>query len=208
MLAPYSAAPTGARVAAVHTWGSSRESATVRDIAGVMIPFAGRDPIADIGKVKKQLEGAKKYEESWKKYAEELKKWQEAKDAGKKPVETDQKDDVVTETETVSDPITGTWDYTISGGPIPEPVNAEMKLRLTGNEIEGRLMDPSGTDEQELRGRLEGKEVTLEIQQETPFGNPTMRGTLDRDDHMQGEVAIGDILTLDFEATRDQQGGR
>lgn len=201
MLSAYEAGASGARVAAIKTYGGGREELLADEVAGLKFSIAGDDPLGVKAKLKAQLEKGKKYVEQWKKYEEELNKWQEAQAQGKqvqpRPAET------VTETETAIDPITGTWEYTISGDPLPEPTTAEMQLRLTGTQIEGRMSDPSGGGEDaSLRGELSGEQVRMEIEEETPFGNPVIECTLDREDHMEGQVAIGDVLSLDFEATR------
>ena len=200
LLSAYRAADGGSRVAAIKTYGNGRDSMVTRADAGVQFSVVGEDPLLVDKSIRATLEKAKKYAESWTKYYDELKKWNEAQAAGKKieikPVEQQ----VVTESK--ADPITGTWEYAISGGPIPEPVSGEMRLRLTGTQIEGRISDPEGSGEDaRLVGSLDGDQVRLELDEETPFGAPVISAKL-TEDHLKGEVIIGDVLTLNFAADR------
>ncbi|MEW6252516.1 MAG: amidohydrolase family protein, partial [Planctomycetota bacterium] len=195
LLAPYRAAPNGARLAAVKSWGADRDALVARELTGVRFSLRGQDPLSGVEALRRTIEAGKKYEETWKKYEEELAKWR----AGK-VTKPEEKPDTVTETGK-PDPITGTWTYTVSGDPLPQPVSGTCVLKLTGNTIEGRLSDPESGEDTPVRGTLEGDRVTLEIEQDTPVGRPTIRATLDREDHMTGAVEI-DQFRLGFEATR------
>jgi imidazolonepropionase-like amidohydrolase len=201
MLSAYRSAGDGSRISAMKTYGDSREALTARAVAGLSYGVAGTDPLLLTEGLKKSLKKGKKYVEQWDKYFKELEQWKKDQADGKA---TEAKPEEVTETtEKKTDPITGTWEYTISGGPIPEPVTSTMLLKLNGTEIEGRMIDPTGGGEESiLTGTLDGQTVRMEIDQETPFGNPVIACQLDREDHMIGTVEIGSMLELDFEATR------
>jgi len=200
ILSAYRTNALGARVTATKTYGEGRDELLTEEICAVQFVLRDADPLLGDEAVRKRLDEAKKYDEKWKKYYEELAKWREQKAAGvkveAKAVETTQV------TEKGPDPITGTWSYTLSGGPIPEPVSGELRLKLTGTRIEGRMQTPGSDDAAEVLGELDGKRVTLRIQEETPFGEPTIEGELDAEDHVTGTVKLGEMFTLDFEATR------
>jgi imidazolonepropionase-like amidohydrolase len=202
MLAPYRGAPNGARMAAIKTYGTSRSELVASELSGLRFSLRGKDPFtAGIEPLRKALEAGKKYYDSWKKYEEELAKWKEGRDKGEVEKKKEEETETVVE-DGKSDPITGTWEFTISGGPMPEPVTGTMTLKLTGNSIEGRIADPDSGEEAELTGTLNGDQVRLEIEAEdSPVGNPVIEATLDAEDHMTGKVVISSF-EVEFEATR------
>ncbi|MBI5865260.1 MAG: amidohydrolase family protein, partial [Planctomycetes bacterium] len=201
MLAAYRTAANGSRVAAIKTYGRAREDLVTRETAGVKFTLAGADPLLGVSGIRDALEAGKKYEESWKKYHDELEKWKKERESGtvSKP-----KEEAETKVDAGKpDPITGTWEFTLSGGPMPEPVKATMKLKLTDGKIEGRATSPQADGEEvRLTGTLDGDSVTLEIDEETGMGRPTIKARLDREDHMAGQLKLGDMFSLTFEATR------
>jgi len=203
LLAPYRGASNGARMAAIKTYGQGRDELVARELSGLKFSLREKDPLTGIEPLRKALDAGKKYDESWKKYYAELEKWKKEREEGKVAKPKEQAETVIEEDK--PDPITGVWEYSLSGGPIPEPVSGTMTLKLTGTAIEGRMTDPTSGEETELSGTLEGNEVTLEMDVETPLGKPTLTATLDREDHMVGQVSIGDF-NLDFEATRTDKG--
>lgn len=200
LVSAYNVPPNGSRIAAAKTWGSGRERLILRDVAGVLFSLRGADPQLGAAPLKGALEAAKKYEELWKKHAEELEKWKKDKESGKSVEKKDESAETVTARG--PDPITGTWEATISGGPIPEPVTATMTLKLSGTTIEGRMAVPGEDEEAKLTGTLDGKEVSIEVDQDTPVGRPSIKATLDAEDHMRGTVSLGEQFKLDFEAKR------
>ncbi|TWT42268.1 imidazolonepropionase [Phycisphaerae bacterium RAS1] len=202
MLAAYKVAADGGRIAAIKTFGANRDDMVTRDVAGLKLSIKGKDPLTAIKPLRDTLEAAKKYDEQWKKYYADLDKWEKDRAAGVKRADSVKTEDQI-ETGKV-DPITGVWDFKLSGGPLPEEVTGSMTLRLTGNQIEGRMTAPGADEEAVLRGTLEGDAVRLEIEvpEEFPFGNPTIEAKLDRADHMAGKVNIGNQFSLDFDATR------
>ncbi|MGE3180239.1 MAG: amidohydrolase family protein [Phycisphaerae bacterium] len=201
MLAPYRTSKEGARIAAIKTFGVSRDELVAREIAGVKIDFAGnQDPLTGIDMLRKKVEAAKKYAEAWKKHEEAFAKWKADKAAGKETKPVVVVDEVVDEKKV--DPITGTWEFTLSGGPMPEDVTGTMRLRLNGNQIEGRADVALADEEVTLTGTLEGSKVVLELDQETPVGKPRFEATIDKPDHMTGTLKLGDQFSIDFNATR------
>ncbi|MEW6747371.1 MAG: amidohydrolase family protein [Planctomycetota bacterium] len=208
LLAPYRAGERGGRVAALKTAGAGRAGMVVETMAGLKFSALNLDPVEGVTSFRKTLEAAKQYDEKWKKYEEELAKWEaaqrgeQAKPEEKKPEEKAKAEEAEKKTEKRSDPITGKWSFTISGGPLPEPQEGSLFLKLEGTTITGKATSPLGDEEVEVKGSLNGNEVVLEIQAETPFGPPRIEATIDRPDHMTGKLKIGDYVTLDVEATR------
>lgn len=202
MLAAYRSGPGGSRVAAIKTYGHARPDLVTRETAGVKFSLAGTDPLLGVNAIRDVLEAGKKYEEAWKKYGEELEKWKKEKESGTATTKPKDEGDAKVEADK-PDPITGTWEFTLSGGPMPEPVKAKMKLKLTGNKIEGRATSPGGIGEEvPLTGSLDGDNVTIEIDQDTGIGKPTIKAKLDREDHMGGQLKLGEMFSLEFEASR------
>jgi len=202
LLGPYRGATNGARVAAIKTYGVDRDALVARELSGVRFSLRGKDPLTGIVPLRKALGKGKQYDEKWKKYEKELADWKTGKP--KKDGEAAAKVEKVVE-KTAGDPISGTWEYTLAGEPLPEPVSGTIKLRLVGTVIEGRMSDPTSGETADVSGTLDGKDVTLEIEVETPVGKPSVRATLDREDHMIGTLTVASF-EISIEATRTDKG--
>lgn len=202
-LSPYrGGGTTGAQVSAIKSGGRSRADRVIRDTAAVMFDVSDTDPPAAAEQLKKRLEAGKKYLESWQKYEKELKEWEEKQKSGQateaKPEEKEQttvvKDD---------DPITGTWSGTLSGGPLPNPETGKVALRLTGTQIEGRVVEPAVPVDHKITGTFDGeKGIKGQIEVDTQGnGYPEFELTLDRADHMTGVIRFMGI-TVNVEGER------
>ncbi len=200
LTAPYSASPQGSQVAAIKTAGKTRDKRLVRDAASVYFDLRKGDPAGVTGKLKPRLESGKKYLEKWQKYEKDLAEWKEKKAKGEK-IDTKKNGDAVDEEAVEEDPLTGTWDVTISGGPIPEPQNATMLLNLDGADVEGRIRIPGQPDEAKVSGTFDGKHLSGQIDIETPFGPPAIEADLTEPDHLVGTLQVSDII-IDLDATR------
>ncbi|MBK9120126.1 MAG: amidohydrolase family protein [Phycisphaerales bacterium] len=196
LLAPYRLSERGARLAAIKTWGATRAELVTRELSGVRFSLLGSDPLTGVQPIRQQLEAGKKYAEQWQKYAADLEKWRQGEGADARPATTDQ---VIEDGQ--PDPITGKWEYTVSGDPLPEPVSGTIMARLSGNRIEARLSDPLSGEEVRVTGTLDGNQVLLEIDLETPVGKPIIRATLSREDYMVGKIEMAGFA-VQFEATR------
>ncbi len=200
MLAPYSANPQGSQVAAIKTAGQSREQRVVRATSGVIFDYGKTDPMQVTERLSKRLTVAQKYREKWTKYEKELAEWKEKQAKGETSDEPAKAQETV-ESEATADPITGTWSVTISGGPIPEPATANMKLRLTGTEIEGRIVVP-GADEAKVVATLDGDHISGEIQIDTGgMGYPLIEADIVEEDHIVGNISFQNI-EIDLDASR------
>ncbi len=200
LTAPYAASPQGSQIAAIKTAGTTRDKRLVRNAASVYFDVRKGDPAGVLGKLKPRLEAGKKYLEKWQKYEKELAEWKEKKAKGEK-IEIKKNGDALDEEAQEEDPITGTWEVTISGGPIPEPQQAKMLLKLDGADIEGRIRIPGQPDEAKVTATFDGKHVSGQIDVETPFGPPAIEADLTEPDHLVGELKISDIV-IDLDATR------
>lgn len=201
LLSAYKVSGNGGRVSAVKTAGESRSDRVVREIAGLKLDLSNLDPAAATDSLKQLIERGKKYAEQWTQYYEALKKWEADRAAGVTTKPAKAAEEVVVEAGKV-DPITGTWDFRVSGGPLPEAVHGTLRLKLTGTQIEGRATVPMAEEEAVLKGSLDGDRVRLEFEEDTEVGKPMIEATLDREDHMQGQLKLGALFALDFDATR------
>ncbi|RJP41638.1 MAG: hypothetical protein C4547_01415 [Phycisphaerales bacterium] len=202
LLSPYRFDRNGSQAAAVKTFGADRDARVVRRTAAVAFDLRDADPGTLDESVGKRLEAAKAYLEKWQKYEKDLAEWQEKKDKGEvteaKPKAADQK---APEAGAV-DPITGIWEGTVKGGPLPEPMSGRVALRLTGTEIEGRVISPPVPMEHKIVATLTGDKITGQIEVDTGgMGYPQLEATLDRPDHFVGTISFQGI-SVDMSADR------
>ena len=201
ILSPYRVGSYGGRMAAVKTYGRSRRDMLVRELTGMKF-ILGSDPLVSVESLRKALEAGKKYDKKWKEYYQKLKKWEEDRAKGVAAGQKPKEELVEQEEESKVDPITGTWEWTVSGPPLPEDFSGTATLKLSGTRIEGRINIPQAEDELLVEGELSGEDVHLEIDFETGSGRPEIDAKLDREDHMAGEVKLGDMFSVGFAATR------
>ncbi|MSR47823.1 MAG: hypothetical protein EXS13_12310 [Planctomycetes bacterium] len=213
MVQTWQAHQNGSRIVALKTAGKSRAARVVDSLAGVKMFWRGPfDPIVTADRVKGALADGKRYADAWTKYHEELAKWnEEQKKKSGTPAEAakpagDAKTGDATETskEKKSDPVTGKWDVSVSGGPMPQAQTGTMQLKLDGEKVSGSFAALFGDEENPrgLSGTLSGKALTLEIDIEMGAGKPTITTELDADDHMAGKLQLGQRFSFDFSAQR------
>ncbi len=187
LLSPYSISTAGSPIAAVKTWGDQRGARLIRDVAAVGFRVTG-DALAAKDGIRRQLESGKKYIATWEKYEKALAEFEEKKAKGEtvKPIER-----VEETTETTIDPITGIWEGTASGGPLPAPETGRLSLRLTGASIEGRVIDPPVPVEHRIVATLSGTHIsgTIEVDMDLP-GLPTIEAELTAEDTLSGTVSV------------------
>ncbi len=201
MLSSYKAGGSGSQIAAIHTGGHTREARVVRETAGVYFDLSRSDPAGIGAKLKGRYEAGKKYLEKWKKYEKELAEWKEKKAKGEALNGKPKTEDVEDESG-AGDPITGTWSVTISGGPLPEPQTVTMRLRLTGEDVEGRMTAPGAPEELKVTGTFVEKHLSLELDVDTGGqGTPHIEADLVEEDKLVGKVLVAS-LEIDFEAER------
>jgi len=225
VLAPYTTSSKGVPVSAIKTCALERGGLIVDDLAAVKFSFRNKDPVLGVDSLRSSLKAGKTYADSWTKYHEALKKWEEeqakkreaadkpgsavqgekGKDGGKEKEK--EKENIREEkVEEIADPITGTWEYEVTGDQLPAPQSGALKLSLSGNSISGTVqIFFRGDEEVPVQGTLEGKTVRMEVDVQTPIGKPVIEAELDREDHMQGTLSLGQMMSLQLTADRTEK---
>jgi len=206
LLSPYALSNTkGATCAAVKTVGSRRSERVIRDPAAVLLDVSQSDPLAVAEVLGKTLAAGQKYLDSWTKYEKELKEFLEKKAKGEKPEEDEDKKDEESKESSGPDPVTGTWEATITGVPMPDPITATIIVQLTDSLVEGRITRSSVGMTARLSGHFDGKHMSAEIvpDADIPGLNPPIELEVDHDkeDHFKGTIsAMG--ITAQVEGDR------
>lgn len=199
---PYRFDGSGSRVAAIKTWGSSREERIVSGTAAIGFDVRGNDPRTLANRIRQRLEAGKKYIETWKKYEEELAAWEKKKAEGVPDEGVKLKTEEVVDETPKEDPITGRWTVRIFGGPMPEEEEGVLALKLTGSSIEGRVVEPYVPIDHKIVGTLDGTHITGTIEIDTGgIGTPTWQADLQGTDFMAGTAGLEGIATVNFEAS-------
>ena len=201
ILSPYKASGQGSQVSVIKTAGVARDKRIAKATAGVYFDMAAKDALKVESTLRKRWNTGKKYLEKWQKFEKELAEWKEKKAKGEK-IEGAGETEEAKETTGEADPITGTWAVTISGGPIPEPQTATMRLKLTGEDIEGRISIPGAPEEAKVVATLDGMHISGEIQIDTGgMGYPTLEADIVEEDHMVGIISFQGF-DIDLDANR------
>ncbi len=220
MLAPYAASASGSQILAMKTAGKSRDELVVSDPAAFLFSMRGKDPLTTVDSLRAAMKKGQAYVAKWKKYEDDLAKWKveqekkkkeaankkktEAPKEEKKEEKKEENDEGAEPEPKKVDPLSGTWKFTLSGGPIPQPTEGTMKIKLEGSNVTGSIVSPIGGDSA-LTGTFSNNQLEAEVDVETPFGPPMLTATLDREDHLAGSFAIGDVFSLDFDGTRTEK---
>jgi imidazolonepropionase-like amidohydrolase len=219
LVQPWQAHQSGSRVMAVKTAGTSRADRIVDPLAAVKHYWRGPfDPITTADRFRGELRRAKEYVDKWTKYSDELKKWQDeqkkktpetiaaekAKAAADAKKESDKPE--VTQEKKV-DPITGKWEVSVSGGPLPQPQVGVMNLKLDNTMVKGSLGVLFGNAEEPtpLSGRFADKHLHLDVEIDIPMGKPVIEADLDADDHLTGKLSIGAQFSFEFSGKRTEK---
>lgn len=202
MLAPYAFHGNGSQVAAVKTAGRDREHRVVAATAAVAFNMRGVDPKAIPGRLNGRITAGKKYLEKWQKYEKDLEEWRKKKESGELDESAQPKTEEVVTEESSEDPITGTWSVRVTGGPIPEDVEATIALTLKGTAVEGRVLDPLPPVELKITGTFDGSTITGVIDVDTEgMGKPQFEANLVEPDHLTGSITLQQFA-VDFDANR------
>ncbi|MFI4855090.1 MAG: amidohydrolase family protein [Phycisphaerales bacterium JB065] len=208
LLSPYSFGRSGSRISAIKSFGEGREDRVVRSSAAVAMDISGSDPITIERQIDQRLGQARQYDEKWKKYENDLAEWKKAAAEGKakKPAEPKV---VVDEAQDKpkTDPITGTWEMRAESDMLPEPIEGEIALKLSGSNFEGRATSPEAAEvEHKIVGTIDGNTISGTIEIDTGgFGTPTFTGTLG-EGTMEGTISLGPIsATFSGERTSTEE---
>lgn len=208
MTAPYRAAGQGSQISAIKTAGMSRDRRVVSSTAGVVFDVTDADPMSVADRFRGRIEAGKKYLETWQKYEKDLAEWEKKKAAGTlEPVKVTTVEEGPAAPKS-DDPLTGTWRARLFGGPIRPEDEREgtIQFKLTGNQFEGRLIEPPVPVEFKITGTLDGKKISGKLEIESRgLGYPTFEGNIDRDDHASGTINFQG-LTVNFDMRRTDKG--
>ena len=204
LVSAYRPAARGSRISVIHTAGENRDEIIVKDVAGLIFSIRGADPATAPKTLKGALAAGKKYDDAWKKYAKDLEAWKKKTPQQKKEERPKEAEEVVEE-EAKSDPVTGTWEGTISGGPFPNPQPFNLKMKLEGDRVTGSVETFFGGGEGvEIEGTFSEGHLTLELKVEFPGAAPTVEADIDREDHLTGTLQFANF-SFDIEAERTEK---
>ncbi len=203
--APYAFDNNGSQVAAIRTYGEGRQDRIVAPTAGVVLSVRGSDAKAIPGRLNGRITAAKRYLETWQKYEKDLAEWEQKRASGQLPAATRPAEEVVTQTPSV-DPVSGTWQARVFGGPLPREFEGKVAFRLTGANVEARIIDPVPPTEVRIIGTLEGTKLRGTIEADTGgMGTPQWQADLVEPDVMRGTISV-QMFSVNFEARRVDKG--
>jgi len=206
MMAPYGLHTQGSALTAVRTSGDSRETRVVAPTAALAFSVRGLDPTVISGRFKSRIEAGKKYVEQWEKYEKDLAEWRQAKAEGKLKEVEEPKVEETEQQQQVEDPVSGTWSVKVFGGPLPQEFEAKVGLRLTGNQIEGRVTEPVAPIEHRIVGTLDGTRMSGTIELDTGgMGTPTWEAEITEPDVLKGTIQL-QMFTINVEGRRTDKG--
>lgn len=193
-------ASQGATCAAVKTAGSRRDDRILRDPAAVLFDVSKQDPLALGASLEKLLTAGQNYINTWEKYEKDLRAFLEKQKAGpdaKEESKGDEDKPAEQQKEQKPDPLTGTWEATITEVPVPDPVRATIEIQLIDSAVTGRVTQTSVGITGRLSGQFDGKHVSGEIvlDQEIPGFSPPIKIEVDLvgEDHLLGTVTAMNI---------------
>ena len=192
ILSPYRFNANGSQMSAVKTAGNGRDARVIKPSAAVGFSVRGADPQTIPARLNQRIAAGQKYLDKWKKYEADLAEWKKKKAEGKlEELKAKPKTEEAPEEETKEDPITGTWNARIFGGPLPEEFTGDVALRLTGDKVEGRITNPVPPVEIRIVGTLAGNKLTgtLQVDEESPMGDPEFDLTL-TPDLLKGTIGV------------------
>ncbi len=212
-----------------------RGGLVVDPLVGAAFDLRRSDPLQVPGQLRQRLAAAKAYAKKWQKHRLALATWEaaqaakaaakaaeeanrrrgrrpgaaaEAGDAKQEEAKEEKKsggETVVEQVEEELDPISGTWSFTLTGGPFP-PRQGELLLKLEADKqtVSGLARQVGGGGEFPVSGRLAGTHLSLTLEVQTPFGSPQLEADIEGEDALRGTVRIGPVQ-LTFEANRTER---
>ena len=174
----------------VKTAGRTRATRVAQPVSALLLEASGH-PDEALGAITRLLGQGQKYLDSWKKYEKELAEWQEKKDAGETIETKDEVEEEVVEEEG-PDPLTGIWELSISGGPLPDTETFSISIQLEGDKFEGRIVDPVPPIPVRVVGTLSGTtiEATIEIEDGVIPDTPRIEAELTGEDSLSGTISV------------------
>lgn len=174
-------------------------------------------------KLREALKRGKDYHDRFEKYAKDLDEWEKKKDADAKAAEDAKKaaegekaaseekkapaageakaDEPPAKRESAPvDPITGHWEGTIAGGPIPQPVPFSADLRHETGAVTGTLTSAMQGTVPITSGSFDG--TTLKLAVGTPMGSLEITATLEEKDKLSGTWNLAGQASGTLECSR------
>lgn len=206
LLSPYAVSNTkGATCAAVKTSGTHRSQRVIRDPAAVLFDMSQSDPLAVAETLGKALTLGQKYLDAWTKYEKDLKEFLAKKAKGEKPEADKDEKEETTKESAEPDPVTGTWEATITGVPMPGPITATIAVQLKDSMVEGRITQSSVGVAGRISGHFDGKHLSAEFvpDGDIPGLEPPINLEVDlvEEDRFKGTIAAMGI-TAQIEGNR------
>ncbi|MGP1347766.1 MAG: amidohydrolase family protein [Phycisphaerales bacterium] len=195
----------GSRFAAIKTAGQDRASRIVDPIAAIAFDLRGGPPDSIDRQIRRRIESGKRYHEKWVKYREEIAAWEKAKLEGTDFEASEDEEEEAPAEAADDDPVTGTWMMTVTAEVIPEPVSGRVALTLSGNQVEGRVIEPEAAEvEHRIVGVLDGDTITGSIEIDTGgAGTPTFTLKVPGNDTATGTIELADFgISLSVEGSR------
>ncbi|MEE2882294.1 MAG: amidohydrolase family protein [Planctomycetota bacterium] len=174
----------------VKTAGRGRSDRVSDHLSALLLDVRGH-PKEALSNVQRIFDQGKKYLDSWIKYEKDLAEWQRKKDAGEK-VEIKEEDEVEVVEEQGPDPLTGIWEVTATGGPLPEPETAKLSIQLNGSDFEGRVIEPTPPIPVRITGTLDGTTIegTVEVEADVLPAPPKIKAELTGEDGLTGTISV------------------
>lgn len=140
LVTPYAVSSLGSPYAAIKTAGTQRTLRVIKDPVSVLFDASRLDPLGVAETLEKPLAAGKKYLDSWVKYDKDLKEFLKKKQAGKSNAKSATQQSEQTSEAKEPDPVTGTWELTVTGTPIAETLTMIVEMQLINTAVQGRII--------------------------------------------------------------------
>lgn len=194
----------GSRMIAVKTAGLDRESRVLTPVAAIAFDLRSGHHDTFERRIKPRYESGKRYYERWQKYYQDIEAWEKARLEGTDFEVSEDEEDAPPAEAAADDPVTGTWMMTVTSDLFPEPISGRVALTLTGDQVEGRIIEPEAAEvDHRIIGTFDGQTITGRIEVDTGgAGIPTFTLTVGSDS-AEGVIELADFgISLKIEGVR------
>ncbi len=192
LMAPRRLKSNAATAVLVKTAGKGRSDRVSEPLSVLLLEVRGH-PEEALSGIQRLFDQGKKYLDSWVKYEKDLEEWKQKKAAGEKidvDEEEEEEEEVIEGEE--PDPLTGIWEVTASGGPLPELETAKISIQLNGSKFEGRVIEPPPPVPVRIVGTLEGTTIDaiVEVDADILPEPPKIKAELTGEDKLEGTISV------------------
>ncbi|MEE9391063.1 MAG: amidohydrolase family protein [Planctomycetota bacterium] len=212
VVAPGKGSSSGSPIIAIKTQGKNRKELISKAAAGVKLTVRGSGASV-LKSLESTLNSADNYHKKWLKYEAELAAFEAAKKNGKLPKAAAPKGKTPPKVSPkpsaeASDALSGTWEATLSGGPMGEPMKLTMRLALEGTDFTGTVTDPfGGSQDAPITGTFDGTTFEAKVEPEdAPFENVRVTAKMTEPEVLKGSVDVDGIFEIDLSAKRTSKG--